>query len=397
MTTSAPERARRLAATMRAGERVSALELFFDLVFGLALTQCTALIVAEPTWLNAFRAMLILGLLWWAWGGYTWLTSVIDPEDTNMRLAIFAAMAAMLVAAISIHGAFTNTAWLFAGAYAALRGAHLVLFLLASRDDAGLRHAVVGLAISTTIGVGLLFAAAAAGGNVRLALWLIAIALDVGGPLIIDVGGWRFVPGHFAERHSGIIIIALGESIVAIGIAADTTLDTPEVLAAVLGVAVAAALWWLYFDVVALVAARRLAAEPDPRERNRMARDSYSYLHYWMVAGIALVAVGLKEALLHVHHKLTTVEAAAMFGGAAIYLLAHVAFRLRNVHTLNRQRLVMAGVLFALIPAAWSLPPLGALALLAALLSVLIAYEALRFADARARIRSQLIAEASAE
>ena len=205
------------------------------------------------------------------------------------------------------------------------------------------------------------------------------------------------MPGHFAERHSGIIIIALGESIVAIGIAADTTLDAPEVLAAVLGVAVAAALWWLYFDVVALVAARRLAAEPDLRERNRMARDSYSYLHYWMVAGIALVAVGLKEALLHVHHELTNVEAAAMFGGAAIYLLAHVAFRLRNVHTLNRQRLVAAGVLFALIPAGWSVPPLAALSLLTALLVGLIAYEALRFADARARVRSQLLVEAPAE
>ncbi len=397
MTATAPERTRRLSPSLRDGERVSALELFFDLVFGLALTQCTALIVADPTWLNTFRAMLILGLLWWSWGGYTWLTSVIDPEDTSVRLAIFAAMAAMLVAALSIHGAFTDTAWLFAGAYAALRVAHLVLFLLASRDDAGLRHSVVGLAISTTIGVGLLFAAAAAGGNVRLALWLIAIALDVGGPLVIDVGGWRFVPGHFAERHSGIIIIALGESIVAIGIAADTALDAPEVLAAVLGVAVAAALWWLYFDVVALVAARRLAAEPDLRERNRMARDSYSYLHYWMVAGIALVAVGLKEALLHVHHELTNVEAAAMFGGAAIYLLAHVAFRLRNVHTLNRQRLVAAGVLFALIPAGWSVPPLAALSLLTALLVGLIAYEALRFADARARVRSQLLVEAPAE
>jgi low temperature requirement protein LtrA len=268
-----------------------------------------------------------------------------------------------------------------------------VLFLLASRDDPGLRHSVVGLAISTTIGVGLLFAAAAAGGNLRLALWLVAILLDVGGPLLIDVGGWRFVPGHFAERHAAIIIIALGESVVAIGIAADTTLDAPEVSAAVLGVAVAAALWWLYFDVVALVAARRLAAEPDPRERNRMARDSYSYLHYWMVAGIALVAVGLKQALGHVHQTFTAVEAAAMFGGAAIYLLAHVAFRLRNVHTLNRQRLVMAGVLVALIPAAYSIPPLAALSLLTALLVVLIAYEALRFADARSRVRSQLLAE----
>jgi low temperature requirement protein LtrA len=392
MTISAPERTRRLTPTMRGGERVSALELFFDLVFVLALTQCTALIAARPTWLNVVRAMLVLGVLWWSWCGYAWLTSVVDPEDTSVRLVIFAAMAAMLVAALSVHGAFGSTTFLFAGAYAALRAAHIALFILASREDPALRHSVIGLAISTTIGVGLLFAAAAAGGNLRLALWVVALALDLGGPLVIDAEGWRFVPGHFAERHGGIIIIALGESIVAIGIAADTVLNTSEVVAAVLGVAVAAALWWLYFDVVALVAARRLAAAPAGRERNQIARDSYSYLHYPMVAGIALVAVGLKETLGHVHHELTAVEAAAMFGGAAVYLLAHVAFRLRNVRTLNRQRLSMAAVLLALVPAAYSMPALAALSLLTALLVLLIAFEALRFAEARARVRSELLA-----
>lgn len=393
MTISTPQRTRRLTPTLRGGERVSALELFFDLVFVLALTQCTALIAARPTWTNVVRAMLVLALLWWSWGGYAWLTSVVDPEDGSVRLVIFAAMAAMLVAALSVDGAFGSTAFLFAGAYAAVRGAHIALFVLASRDDPALRHSVVGLAASTAISIGLLFAAAAAGGGIRLALWVIAVVLDMGGPLVIDVEGWRFVPGHFAERHGGIIIIALGESIVAIGVAAEIGLDTSEVVAAVLGVAVAAALWWLYFDVVALVAARRLATAPTARERNQIARDSYSYLHYPMVAGIALVAVGLKETLGHVHRTLTVVEAAAMFGGAAVYLLAHVAFRLRNVRTLNRQRLLLAAGLLALVPAAHSMPALAALALLTALLVALIGYEAIRFAEARARIRSQLLVE----
>jgi low temperature requirement protein LtrA len=391
MSTSAPERTRRLSPTLRGDERVSALELFFDLVFGLALTQCTALIAANPTWLNAFRAMLILGLLWWSWGGYTWLTSVIDPEDTSVRLAIFAAMAAMLVAALSIHGAFTDTAWLFAGAYAALRGAHLVLFLLASRDDPALRHSVVGLAISTTVGVGLLFAAAAAGGNLRLALWLIAIALDVGGPLVIDVGGWRFVPGHFAERHGAIIIIALGESIVAIGVGAHTTLETGVVVAAVLGVVVAAALWWVYFDVTAIAAERRLSNTAEGRERNEIARDSYSYLHFPMVAGIALIAVGMKQTLGAVDQPLEIVTATALLGGAAMYLLAHVAFRLRNVRSLSARRLLCAVVLLALLPLAVELPALATLGILAALLVALIAYEALRYAEARDRVRHQLV------
>jgi low temperature requirement protein LtrA len=391
MATSAPDRTRRLTPSLRGGERVSALELFFDLVFVLALTQCTALIAADPTWTNVVRAILALGVLWWSWCGYAWLTSVVDPEDTSVRLVIFVAMAAMLVAALSVHGAFGSTAFLFAGAYAVLRGAHIALFVLGSRDDPALRSSVIGLAVSTAVGVGLLFAAAAAGGNLRLGLWALALALDLGGPLLTGIEGWKFVPGHFAERHAAIIIIALGESIVAIGVAADVALDTSVVIAAVVGVALAAALWWLYFDVVALVATRHLAAAPVGRERNKIARDSYSYLHYPMVAGIALVAVGLKETLGHVHHELTVVEAATMFGGAALYLVAHVCFRLRNVRTLNRQRLITAAVLLALVPAAYSMPALAALLLLTALLVALIAYEALRFADARARVRAELL------
>jgi low temperature requirement protein LtrA len=156
-------------------------------------------------------------------------------------------------------------------------------------------------------------------------------------------------------------------------------------------------LWWLYFDVVALVAARRLARAAEGRERNEIARDSYSYLHYPMVAGIALVAVGMKKTLAHVDDSLTIVTASAMLGGTAIYLLAHVAFRLRNIGTVNKQRLVCACLLLALLPAAVELPALATLALLAGVLAALISYEALRFAGARERIRHQLAEETAAE
>lgn len=196
------------------------------------------------------------------------------------------------------------------------------------------------------------------------------------------------MPGHFAERHGLIVIIALGESIVALGVAG-VRIGAREVAAAVLGMAVAGALWWLYFDVVALVAQRRLANASPGRERNEIARDSFSYLHFPMVAGIALVALGLRKALLHVERPLDAVVAAAMFGGAAIYLLAHVAFRLRNVHRLSVARLSCAAVLLALVPGSLELrpPPLIDLGVLSVLLAALVAYEVPRFAALRARLR----------
>jgi low temperature requirement protein LtrA len=374
---------------MREGERVTPLELFFDLVFVLALTQCTTLIVRTPTWEGVLKGLLVLGMLWWSWTGYAWLTSVLDPEEGSVRLAMFAAMAAFLVAALCVPGAFGSEALLFACAYAVVRAAHIALFMIASREDAGLRHSVIGLAGSTAIGVGLLLAAAFADGALQLALWGLALVLDLGGPFLFGADGWKLVPGHFAERHGGIVIIALGESIVAIGIDARATIGAGVVIAAVLGMVVAAALWWAYFDVVAIIAARRLARAHEGRERNEIARDSYSYLHLPMVAGIALIAVGLKRTLLDVDDPLKLVVAAALLGGAAVYLLAHVAFRLRNMRTLSTRRLVAAIVLLALVPAGATLPALATLGILAAVLVALIVYEALRYADVRERVRHQ--------
>jgi low temperature requirement protein LtrA len=376
---------------MREGERVTPLELFFDLVFVLALTQCTALMARTPTWEGLLKGLLALGMLWWAWVGYAWLTSVVDPEEGSVRLVIFAAMAAMLVAALCVPGAFGSEALLFACAYAVVRGAHIALFTIASREDPALRHSVAGLAYSTAIGAGLLFVAAFTGGALQLGLWGLALVLDMGGPYLFGADGWKLVPGHFAERHGLIVLIALGESIVALGVGAKVVLDAGIVAAAVLGVVVAAALWWVYFDVTAIVAERRLSGTEEGRERNEMARDSYSYLHLPMVAGIALLAVGLKLTLEDVNDPLKLVPTAALLGGAALYLLAHVAFRLRNMRTLSRRRLVCAVTLIALVPVtvAIGIPSLATLGVLAATLTGLILYEVLRYADARERVRHQ--------
>jgi low temperature requirement protein LtrA len=390
-------RAPHLTAVLRSEDRVTPLELFFDLVFVLAITQCTALMSEQPTWEGLAKGMLVLGVLWWSWVGYAWLTSVVDPEEGTVRLAMFAAMAGLLVAALCVPQAFGHLGLLFACSYGVVRAGQIVLFIVASRDQPALRHSVNGLAISTAIGVGLLVIASFADGWLQGALWALALALDMGGPLLIPTEGWMLVPGHFAERHGLIVIIALGESIVAIGVGAPVGVDAGVVAAAVLGIVVAGGLWWLYFDVVALVAARRLSNAAEGRERNEIARDSFSYLHLPMVAGIVLLALGLKKTLAHVEDPLKIVPAVALLGGTAVYLLAHVAFRWRNVHRFSTPRLLCAIFLAALLPAAVELPALATLGLVAAALSALIAYEHVHFAELRDRLRHQLAREPVAD
>jgi low temperature requirement protein LtrA len=368
-------------------ERVKPLELFFDLIFVFAITQVTGLVYDDPTWAGIARGLVILTVLWWAWAAYAWLTSTVDPDEGGVRMAMFVAMGAMLIASLAVPDAFGDDALLFVGAYAFVRVAHLVLYTIAGWGDRDLLAAVARLALGSVIGVTLLFAAAGFDGRVQLTLWAVAIVFDLLGAWVSGGRGWHFpAPGHFAERHALIVIIALGESIVALGLGAPRTLDGGVIAAALLGLTVACALWWAYFDVVALVAERRLH-ELSGSEQLRMARDSYSYLHLPMVAGIILFAVGVKKTLGDVGDPLELVPAVALCGGVALYLAAHVAFRLRNVGTWSVRRVVVAGLLLAAIPLAVELPALATLAVVAALASGLIAYETIRYAEARDRVR----------
>ncbi|HEX5929552.1 MAG TPA: low temperature requirement protein A [Solirubrobacterales bacterium] len=379
----------RLAATRREGERVTPLELFFDLVFVLAITQCTALMADHPTWEGLAQGLLVLGVLWWAWVGYAWLTSVIDPEEGAVRLVVFAAMAALLIVALCVPEAFDSLGLVFALAYGAFRVSHIALFMLASPDDDALRHSVLGLAVSTAVAVGLLATASLFDGVAQGALWALALFLDMAGPYFFGSEGWTLVPGHFAERHGLILIIALGESIVAIGIGAAGGLDFGIGAVAALGIAVAAAQWWIYFDVVALISARRLGEAEPGRVQNELARDSYSYIHLILVAGIVLVALGMKTAIGHADEHLHAEIAFALLGGTATYLLGLVAFRYRQVRTVNRRRLGLALVLLILIPVATAVPAWAAVAIVVALLWTLIAFENRGYGEKRARLRHE--------
>jgi low temperature requirement protein LtrA len=386
----APEaRTSRLSAARREGERVTPLELFFDLVFVLAITQCTALMSHHPSWSGLAQGLLVLGVLWWAWVGYAWLTSVIDPEEGAVRLVMFAAMASLLIVSLCVPEAFGALALTFALAFGFFRVAHIALFMLASPDDDALRHSVLGLAASTLVAVLLLVAASLFDGLAQGALWALALFLDMAGPYFFGSEGWKLVPGHFAERHGLIIIIALGESIVAIGLGAAGALDLGIGTSAVLGVALAAAQWWIYFDVVALISARRLGEAEEGRVRNELARDSYSYIHLALVAGIVLAAFGLKTAIAHTGDHLDAVPAFALLGGIATYLLGLVGFRYRHVQTINRQRLGLAIVLLILIPVATAVPALISLATADVLIWTMVAYEHHGYDARRARLRHE--------
>jgi low temperature requirement protein LtrA len=296
-------------------------------------------------------------------------------------------MAGFLIAAICVPEAFGSLATEFAVAYGAVRFTQILLLAIAGRDDASFRRSVTGLGIGTSIGVALLIAGSFLDPGLRAAVWGLALVLDMGEPYLFGSEGWHLVPGHFAERHGLIVIIALGESIVAIGLGAGSHLTWGIAAAAALGIGVVAALWWTYFDIVALVSARRLIRAPEGRIRNELARDSYSYIHFLLVAGIILLALGLKKGIGHPTEALEDVPAFALVAGVAVYLLGLVAFRYRHIHTLNRHRMAIAVLLFALYPVASELSALVMLVVLNGVLWAMIGYETRGYGEGRAEVR----------
>jgi low temperature requirement protein LtrA len=367
--------------------QVTPLELFFDLVFVFAITQVTRLLADDPTWGGVLRGMLVLAALWWAWTTYASLTSAMDVDEGAVRLAMLTATGAMLIVALAVPGAFADDAVLFAVAYLLVRLIHLVLSAIGGRDDPNRRSALVRFAPTAIAGASLLVLAGFLEGNARIAVWVLALGVDYLGPVVIGIGrGWRIAPEHFAERHGLIILIALGESIIAIGVGAGFELVPGVITAAMLGIVVVSALWWLYFDVAAIIARTRLV-EAKGLEQARLARDAYNYLHLPMVAAIVLFALGLKTVIGHVGDTLDTVPAVALCGGAALYLLGHIAFLLRATGYLFRRRTIGAVLLLALIPAAVAIPALAALALVSTVCSLVVAYEAIRYRTARVQVR----------
>jgi low temperature requirement protein LtrA len=379
----------RLSARRRGVATVTPLELFFDLVVVLAITRCSALMGSEHQWRSVAQGLLVLGVLWWAWVGYAWLTSVVDPDEWLPRLVVFVAMAGMLVMAICVPHAFDDRSFAlaFAGAYAVVRIAHIFLFAIAAEDDPQLARSVAGLAVGAAVGVSLIAAAGVCDGWVQGLLWVLALVIDMGGPFVFGSEGWHLEPAHFAERHGLVVIIALGESIVSLGASTANELDAGLIATAVLGLLLAAAMWWSYFDVGSTLAARRLVETPPGREQNEMARDGYSLLHFPIVAGIVLVAFGLHHALGHVSEPLDAIAAVAVGGGLAVFLAGQVGFKRRTVGTVSRPRIVGGLVALAAIPLLRTVDAWAGVLLAGLVMWALVGWEVWRYGEARQEAR----------
>ena len=379
-------------------QRVTPLELFFDLVVVFAITQVTALMSHDPTWIGLGRGLLVLAAVWWAWTGYAWLTNHLEPEEGLVRAGMFAAMAAMLVVALAVPGSFGDEALVFGVAFLLVRVINLLLYVVAARRDRDLLRPIVRLFPPAGIGALLILAAAFADGAEQTVLWIVALLMLYGSALVARGQGWHISPAHIAERYGLIVIIALGESVISLGVAASgLRLTAGIVTAAVLGIAVIAALWWAYFDVYSVLAQGQLE-ETSGAARARLARDYYSYLHMPMIAGVVLFALGLEVSIRHLDDPLDAIPAVALCGGLAAYFLAHVVLRLRLVYfvrhtTTDRPawigpgRLVAGVAMLALIPVALAVPALLSVALVTAVCWGLIAWDVLHYRSERGQVR----------
>jgi len=369
-------------------QRVTPLELFFDLVFVFGFTQVTTVLSDDPTWGGLGHGLLILAALWWAWAAYAWLTNTVDPGEGAVWGAILVAMAAMFVAALAVPDAFGRHGVVFGVAFLIVNVMYLTLYVLGARGDRDLLAAILRSAPSALAGAALIIAAGFVQGGLKPMLWLAALAVGLFGPLLGGMSGWRVQPAHFVERHGLIVIIAIGESLIAIGLGArGTGLHTGVILAAVLGLVVVTSFWLAYFDFFSM-RGEQMLTDRSGVERIALARDVYTYLHLPMVAGIVLFAFAMKTTLAHVGDELDTISAVGLCGGPALYLFAYVALRFRVSRTFGRGRLIAAVACALLLPIALVVPSLVALTLMAAVWVSLHAYEIIWWREARARTRA---------
>ena len=369
-------------------QRVTPLELFFDLVFVFAFTQVTTLLSDNPTWSGLGHGLLILGVLWWAWAAYAWLTNTVDPDVGAVWGAMLLAMAAMFVAALAVPDAFGGHGVLFGVAFLIVNVMHLTLYALSARGDPDLLAAILRVAPSALIGAALIVVAGFVNGGLKPMLWLAALVVGLFGPLLGGMSGWRVQPAHFVERHGLIVIIAIGESLIAIGLGESISgISTGVVVAAVFGFAVTTSFWLAYFDFFT-IRAQQMLDDRSGIARVALARDVYTYLHLPMVAGIVLFAFGMKTTLAHVDGELATIPALGLCVGPALYLFAFVAIRVRVSRTIRGGRLTAAIACAVLWPVAVMVPALVALTLVAIVWAGLHAYELIWWREARAQTRA---------
>jgi low temperature requirement protein LtrA len=362
----------------RVVERVSTLELFFDLVFVFTVTQLTAVLTHDLSWSSLGQVMLMLGLIWWMYDGYAWLTNAVSTRGAAARAVLLGGMAGYLIIALAIPGAFEGSGLSFGLAYAVVVAVHATLYVSMASDRSS--EAIRGIVPFNLASAALVASGGALGGTAQAVLWTVAVVLEWITPRLAGRGEsqqeFEIAPAHFVERHGLVIIVAIGESVVAIGIgAAGLPVNAELVLVAILGLLLAAGLWWAYFGADDDEQAERaLIAAPAPR-RPWIALHGFGMAHFFLLLGIVLVAVGLKKATGHAYDALTYAQALALGGGIAIFLAADVAFRRVLGLARSPHRAVAALAALATIPLGAEVAAVAQIGVLAAVLALALGGE----------------------
>jgi low temperature requirement protein LtrA len=330
-------------------DRVTTLELFFDLVFVFTVTQLTGVLAGRPDAEGMVRAAVMLAVIFWMYAGYAWLTNAVAADRVSRRIVLLAGMAAFLIVALAVPRAFRGGGLAFGLAYAVVVAVHTGLFTRAARVRTV--GGVVRLGGYNAAAVALVIVGGALGGSAQLPLWAAAAALEwlvvpfVGAPEEFEVG-----VSHFVERHGLVVLVAIGESVVAIGIGlGEVTVDLRLAAVAVLGLALSACLWWTYFGGDDERAERALEAVP-PLRRSRLAVEAYGHAHLALLLGVVAIAAAEEQAAHHPFATLGSGLAAALGGGAALYLAGEAAFRTLLHIGAAGPRLLAAGLALATIP-----------------------------------------------
>jgi low temperature requirement protein LtrA len=353
--------------------RVSPIELFFDLVFVFTITQLTALLASAPNGKSLGQIVLMLTAIWWMYAAFAWLTNAVPPVRTALRLPLMAGMAAFFAIDLTIPTAFSGDGVIFACAYLAVIVIHAVLY---TQSTSWSVTGVWSFARMNLVAGALILAATIIGGGWEYVLWGLAVPLFAITPwLVPEEAGW-IQPSHFVERHGLVVMIALGESVVAVGIGASGLKITGELLAvALLGLALSAELWWVYFggdDVEAEGALRRMT----PTRREFFATNTaYYWAHLLILLGIVCVAAALERAIGHAYDPLDFARALALGGGAALFLVGHALFRRILKLPLHPWRALAAVLALATIPLGTEISALAQLGALAAALGICLALE----------------------
>lgn len=395
------------AETSREGDRVTTLELFFDLVYVFAFTQVSALMAEGHDGISVLQGLVILSLIWWSWTSYSWLANQAHADRGVVRIAMIVAIALMFLVSLVIREAYDDlegglfAPLVFVVAYVLVRVVHAAAYVIAAGSDAGLRRQIlVSLGVALVPSSALLVIGALVGAPYQVWIWLVAIMLDLALVYLTSRGGdWRVNSvTHASERYGLVVILALGESVVAIGIGvAREPVSTSIIIGSILSVALTVGLWWVYFHHLASKS-EHAVARLSGVQRAQVVSDAYTYLHLPLVAGVVIAALGVEQAMHHIEdlHVLELFGAFALGGGVALYLAA-TGFIWRRIG--GEWALIRFGgatLAVVLIPVLAVIPAVVALAVVALVVGLVVGAE--QVLGSRAKLpTARLAAEPAAE